>query len=171
MGKKTEKKRNKNDVNLTSVGINNREVMRIHQGRDHYKSVVMQKNCSDNNWLPERTAYFLPVKWQHYFDRLASANGIKANEGLKFFLEEMVNAESILKYVPPCAEGFTNQSKRLYKAITECSDGDKKVAKAFIEDKYHEMGEKIQEAIAKGKEIAAKRHKKEMKEIVDGEAM
>lgn len=170
MGKKTKRKRAKNDVNLTSVGINNKAVMTLHQGTGHYKSVVMQQDCSDNNWLPEKTAYFLPVKWQHYFDNLAAENGEKAENGLKFFLEKMVDAEKLLKYVPPCNEDFSNQSKRLYKAITAVSDGDKKAAKAFIEKRYHEMGDKIQEAINKGKEIAQARRMREQLEIKEGKA-
>ena len=114
----------------------------------------MQKNCSENYYLPEKGVFSLPIRFVNYFFNLANRaeETVTNNNALEYFLTEVVNVEKLLQLIPQRAQESDNQSRRLYKAITHVV-GSKKKAEHIIENQPEELKKQIMKSVKLGKKL------------------
>ena len=132
----------------------------------YFKAPIIQRNGSENYYLPERGVFSLPIRFVNYFYNLANKLDISNNKSLEHFLTKIINVEELLKLLPQRNENKDNQSKRLHKAITHLV-GSKKEAKQIINSQADKLNKLVMKSIRKGKNIGYFNRIKDLKGAVN----
>jgi hypothetical protein len=53
----------KNDINLTKIRKKAKHLLKKRSADEYFKLTLYQEDCSDNQYLPERALFTLPVEF------------------------------------------------------------------------------------------------------------
>lgn len=144
----------KQDVDLIKLDLEIKKSENKQGATKYFKAPIVQKNCSENYYLPEKSIFSLPIRFVNYFFNLANSaeKKVKNNNALEYFLTEVVNVEKLLQLIPQRAKESDNQARRLYKAIAHVV-GSKKKAENIIENQPEELKKQIMKSVKLGKKL------------------
>ena len=171
----------KNDVNLTKIREKTKRLLKKKGANEYFNLPVFQNDCSDNNYLPEKVIFTLPVKFVNLLYNYAytiveegeneeEERKLSPTKALEHFLTNVVKTEEILRFIPQRPKHHDNQSRRLHSAIAYQVQHQKglnrlskaqKIARRIIEDKKPEFDAMVQDAIITGKSMYNERRLRE----------
>ena len=144
----------KDRVDLHKVNRNLKKEMEKEKGEKWFHSPIVQKNSSDNYFLPEKGIFSLPIRFVNYLYNFSyQAGGITTNgNALEYFLTEVINVEKLLQFIPQRPKENDNQSRRLWKSITHITKNSKK-AENIIKNQPEELKKQIEKSVKLGKKL------------------
>ena len=146
----------KEDVNKVQLKNALDQAMDDHEASSYYRVQVLQKNVSDDRFLPERTIFSLPLDFVNIIFNYAYKKKIPPGRALEHFLTHEAKKEvNKLRNIKQRPENNDNQSVRLHNAI-EYLCQDRELARQIIKDNAHSLNAMI--AVA---QFFARAHKKE----------
>lgn len=157
----------KEKVDLIKTDKNLKKEIRKKRCSTYFKAPIVQKNSSNNYYLPERGIFSLPILFVNYFYNFAVGAKVTNNKALEHFLTKVINVEELLKLVPQRDKEADNQSRRLHRSITHLV-GNKKEAEKIINSKTEgnlkKLNELVMKSVGQGKTIGFFNRIKDLKE-------